>query len=423
MPILTRKTLMYAEVESTYGVAATFSDSTSPLLVENANYMLDISKIERPIYRNDLSPVADIIGRKIGRMSFTHELRGSGAAGSEARLGRLLRGCSMEATAMASPWWGDFLVTGGSMSGPSVAWAGGGTITGVTEPKTFVISVTTGGTSGTAEVSITYDDGSTQQTGVEVTTATPIDLSGNSLDSATITPTFTGTLVIGQRWVVTVWPAGIKYLPTSQDDDWESLTINMYKDGVLHQLTGAYGSFKINAKAGDRATVDFEFTGFYVQPTDVAFPAAPVFETTLPQQVELGRLHIDQFGVAGPLSNPCVVETFSYDIGNKIEPRMSINAANGYTGFIITERASTGGIDPEATLVATEDFWTKLSAAKQMPFGMRVGTVAGNMWAVHAPATQYTGLTYKDRNGIAVLDAGMKFNRRNGDDEIMLYHC
>jgi hypothetical protein len=36
---------------------------------------------------------------------------------------------------------------------------------------------------------------------------------------------------------------------------------------------------------------------------------------------------------------------------------------------------------------------------------------------------QYTGLTYKDRNGLVALDAALQFNRLNGDDEILLYAC
>ena len=40
-----------------------------------------------------------------------------------------------------------------------------------------------------------------------------------------------------------------------------------------------------------------------------------------------------------------------------------------------------------------------------------------------APNTQYTGLTYADRNGILAYDAGMKFARANGDDEMTFYFC
>jgi hypothetical protein len=420
MSILTRKTLVYTEVESVYGTAATMSDATSACLVEAADYKLEVQKIARNIYRADLSPSPDLIGRKTGKISFSHELRGGGVVGTECRLGRLLRGCSMVATVKAAPWWGAFYTNGTAT--PVVAWTTGGSITGTTEAKTLVFVVTTAGVSGAAQCSITADDGTAAQTAVTMTSATPITLATGGL-TATVTPAWTGSLVVGQTWVVTVYPAGIAYYPSSDSTAYASLTINMYKDGVLHVLTGAYGTFKVSAQAGQRAMVQFDFMGFYNAPTDFAFPAAPVYEQTLPQQVELGRIHVDGFGVSGPVANLCAVDAFSYDIVNKIDPRMSINAANGYTGFRITERQSTGGIDPEATLVGTQDFWTKFANAKQMPFGIRVGTTPGNSWGIYAPCAQYTGLTYKDRNGLTALDAGLQFNRLNGDDEIMFYAC
>lgn len=423
MSILTRKTLLYAGIEPAYGTLPPFNDATSPILIENADYKIDLQNIERPLYRADLSPTPGIVGCKISKLSFTHELRGSGTVGSESRLGRLLRACSLVAENKASAWWGAFLPIGSVGGAPTVTWAAGGSLSGINEPKTLLIDVTTGGLSGVAEVSITADDGTAPQTGIDMTAGAAITLTTGGLASATLTPTWSGALVAGQKWIVTVFPAGIKYQPTSVEHQQESLALRLYKDGVLHEATGCYGTFKVNAQAGGRATVEFEFTGIYSTPTDAAFPVSPSFETTLPQQVELGRLHVDSFGIAGPLANPCVVETFSYDIANKIDPRPSINAANGYTGLRITDRGSTGGIDPEATLVASQDFWTKLANARLMPFGMRVGTTPGNSWYIHAPCVQYTGLTYKDRNGLQALDAALQFNRLTGDDEIMFYAC
>ncbi|MFO1083125.1 MAG: hypothetical protein U1E21_01045 [Reyranellaceae bacterium] len=421
MSILTRKTMVYAALEGTYGTAPSFSDATDPMLVEDADYKLDVQNIQRNLYRNDLSPVADIITRKMGKMTFKHEIRGGGAVGTECRLGRLLRGCTMLATTRSTAWWGAFIAAA-APSTPAVSWAGGGSISAIVEPKTILIRITTSGVSGVARCSITYDDGTAQQTNVTMTSGSAITLTGG-LASGTIAPTWSGTLATSQAWVVTAWPPGIQYLPSSDEQAYGSIAIRMYKDGMLHVLTGAYGTFKINAQAGQRAMAEFEFTGFYNAPTDAALPASPVFETTLPQQCELGRLHIDDFGVAGPSNNICAVDSFSYDIGNKIDPRMSINAADGFTGLRVTERTSTGGIDPEATLVAQQDFWAKLAGGRQMPFGMRVGTTAGNMVAFHAPAVQYTGFTYKDRSGLVALDAALQFNRVNGDDEILIYAC
>jgi len=56
-----------------------------------------------------------------------------------------------------------------------------------------------------------------------------------------------------------------------------------------------------------------------------------------------------------------------------------------------------------------------------MPFQMRVGNQAGNTVWVFAPNTQYSGMTYTDRNGILAYDAGLRFARSVGNDEFMLF--
>jgi len=45
--------------------------------------------------------------------------------------------------------------------------------------------------------------------------------------------------------------------------------------------------------------------------------------------------------------------------------------------------------------------------------------VAGNRIWMIAPGVQYSGLTYRDRSGIRAYDAGLKFTRQTGNDEIM----
>jgi hypothetical protein len=44
----------------------------------------------------------------------------------------------------------------------------------------------------------------------------------------------------------------------------------------------------------------------------------------------------------------------------------------------IPARKPEGGIDPEADLVANNDFWGNFAAALRMPFQMRVGDEPGN---------------------------------------------
>src|SRR5690606_10170987 len=104
-----------------------------------------------------------------------------------------------------------------------------------------------------------------------------------------ITPTFTGNLALGQQWVLWLMPEGLRLDPVS--DGFESITLGMNRDGVYHEMPGAYGTFDIEAEAGDYARVNWEFTGIYVAPVDAPL-AEPNYERTLPAQVELARLRL-----------------------------------------------------------------------------------------------------------------------------------
>ena len=203
---------------------------------------------------------------------------------------------------------------------------------------------------------------------------------------------------------------GLRLKPRSTD--FESLTLRIYFDGTSHLLTGAFGTFTLTAEAGNYARIEFDFLGQYYDPTDLAI-VTPTHETTLPAQVELAQLTIDGFSA--------VVAAFNFDQANDIQIRPDVNGTDGYNGTRIVGRAPSGGIDPEADLVANQNFWKKLADSERMLFKMRVGTEAGNIVWFAAPSAQYSNLTYSDRNGIRVYDAGLKFSTVLGDDEVQFF--
>ena len=239
---------------------------------------------------------------------------------------------------------------------------------------------------------------------------------GNS--GATVTPTWAGSLTLGDSWTVRVTPVGIRYDPVSTL--FESVTLYLYLDGVFHKLRGAYGTFEITAPAGEYSKISWTFTGIYEEPTDVAIPTDTVFETTLPAMVELAKLRLDDIaGVdGGQDGGEIIVASFSYNQNNNVVPRPDVSSSDGFIGIRITGRSPEGGFDPESTLITDENFWKKLTDAKEMPFSMRVGIVAGNIIWIKAPKIQYTGLSYQSRDDIRVYDAGLRFAREDGDDEI-----
>ena len=175
-------------------------------------------------------------------------------------------------------------------------------------------------------------------------------------------------------------------------------------------LCPALGDRNLATEGGNYGRVQWEFTGQYHAPVDEALPA-PVHETTLPAQVELARLRLDDYSA--------VVAAASFTQGNDVQPRPDVNSSDGYNGVRIVGRAPSAGVDPEAALVADHDFWGRMATGQRMPFQMRVGTVPGNTVWMLAPVTQYTGLTYRDRTGLRTYDAGLKVAQYAGDDEII----
>ena len=532
--LLTRKAVVQVALEDTYDTAATVGLNDG-LLVSNPMFTVKPNVLERNFVRNDLSPMAFIVGRMLAGMTFDTELRSNGRTNTgllsnSPLIARLFQACGYALTAFAAPSVNGPFVVGDAPT--SVAWAvtsatlasqvhtatgnfvagdvqniggkaytfqtvltnvDGNVLLGATEAISlanlkaavnlgagagtlyaaataanpfkivatsasttitisgsapgayanavavsytpagsvegawgaatlvggvnvaanadmveYTLSVVTPGASGTATIQVNSD------TVGETAGAPAVISSGSAFPVGTLglqfTPVFSGLLVAGQKWVVWLRPAGLSLDPVS--DSFQSATFAMHKDGVLHTMPGSYGTFEITAQAGNFASIKWTMTGTYDGPVDDANPA-PVFETTLPSQVENARLLVDEFAA--------VVEKFTFTQGNDIQIRPSVNASEGYVGVRIVSRKPEGGIDPEADLVANNDFWDQMSAAQRMPFQMRVGFVPGNTIWVTAPCTQYSGLTYADRNGILVYDAGLRFSRVLGNDEVSFF--
>ena len=302
--MLYQRMLILAKVETVVGTDAAPVPATDAMIVRDATIAIDVTQQERPIYLPDLSNAALRPGRKTVTVTFTAEVKGSGAQGEAPKIGTLLRGAGFAETALA-------------------------------------------------------------------------------LD------------------------AGFEYDPISSN--FESLTIYMYIDGLLHKVTGARGSFNLNAPAGEVALVNFTFQGNYVAPTDAAFPAGAVYEDTLPPIVELAALSVNTLSACA--------QAFTVDVANTINPRLCVNAAEGVSGYNVTARSVTGSFNPEATLMATNNPFAALTAGTIGDFTATIGQEDNNQCVITGK-TQYTGVTPGNRDGTLIWDIPIRFVRTDGDDEI-----
>jgi hypothetical protein len=190
----------------------------------------------------------------------------------------------------------------------------------------------------------------------------------------------------------------------------KTASIEVYMDGLKHQMLGCRGNCKIVLIAGQVCYYEFTFQGTYVAPTDAALPTTTFLAVNPPSLVS------GAFTLAGLAT--VVAEKLEIDFGNQLSMRPSISGATGYASAIITNREPVGSTDPEALLVATHDFYGKLISGVEASTSIVVTGGAGNITTITCPKTQYQELTPGDRNGVRTFDMGLQFNMTSGDDWI-----
>lgn len=430
-PRSTNKVLVQAAIESTFDTLPTFVPATDSILAMNPDYQAQFQVIQRPIMRPTQSPYPRRVGQKMARLSFATEVAGndkvkSGIIGDAPRITRMLRACGYAGTARAAAWASTPVRLDTLAAAPTVTLVTAGTLA-PTVPVTYVIEVSTGGASGVAKIDVCATDSTldagpastgrwTGANAVTLTSGSPATIGSKGL---TVAFTWTGSLVVGQRWVVAVLPKGVSYVPTSTPT--ESLAAEAYFDGIRHRISGAFGTFRMVADAGDIARFEWNFMGRYYDPTDTVIPAA-TYEDMDPPIFETAHISVGAYG-AGKMGYNPIAKSVTFDQNNRVVLRESANHADGMLGYRIAGRDPQGGFDPEIELLADNDFWGALSNSPLLPLTYRVGNTVGNSLFCMFPMAQYTGLTYRDRDNIRVHDAGLGYASRGtvGDDEAMFF--
>jgi len=422
--ILFNRGLVLAKIEVTFNVDPTPTPAANSLLVSEPDYSVDPTVLERSNLKSSLSPDAVVVARKVANLTFVHEVRGSGdATGATApAVGPLLQACGMSETQVTTGT--DTILDDAPVpvNSPTGVFTFAKT-TGYAlddKPRVVTLECTTLGGSGVAEFTVSSPavggQAADSQTGVVMTDSTAFAI---VTGDAEITPTITTDFAVGDTYVIHVVPPGWLYEPVSTGFD--SATFYTYYDGLRHIMTGARGTFTMEGSAGNFANFNFDFQGSYTNPTDTAIPGGAVFESTLPNQVELANIFAAG-GVDGPSPDLCAQE-FNVDIGNNIVTRECINALESVEGAVITARTPTASFNPEIELEATHPFWSNLSNGDRVVFGFRVGKNAGNVVSVFAPYAQYSDLSYGNRNDIRIYDVSLNLAAATsaGNDELRLY--
>jgi len=210
--------------------------------------------------------------------------------------------------------------------------------------------------------------------------------------------------------VTTASNESVTYTPASSGH--ESATVYLYEDGILHKLTGCYGEPSGTCGAGSIGKMSFTLTGHYSTVTDVSMPTAS-YDQTIPPAVVNSAFTIDGFAA--------VISEISFSMGNQIAKPPSVAASDGFGDLAIIKRDPSGSFNPEAELVATEDFIGNFESGANMALSFgAVGGVQYNRYTITMPAVYYRDVVPGDRDGIYAFDITYAASESTTDDEISI---
>ena len=366
MALLTRKRLLLAEIESTYGTDPT-PGAADAVLVRDLNITPAQSDVvNRDLVRPYLGASEQLLANTRVECTFSVELAGSGTAGTAPRFASVLKACGLAETAVTPAVTGT--ATAGALN--SITLAVGSSATNDAY-KNQIIRITAGTGIGTVAI-VTGYVGSTRVASLRA-------LNGN------VTPDNTSAYSIGLQTV---------YTPVSSA--FSSATLYYNIDGVLHKLTGARGTFSINTTVGQIPTIDFTMTGIYNAPTDTAAPSVTYADQATPLIFKAGNS-----GAFNMLAYSGCLQSVSMDSGNSIIYRELVGCTKQ---VLITDRAATGTVVIEAPTIADKDYFTaSLTDGNLGDLSFIHGSTAGNIVSLISNRVDIGDPSYSDQDGIHML--------------------
>jgi hypothetical protein len=208
--------------------------------------------------------------------------------------------------------------------------------------------------------------------------------------------------------VTTVSSTSNSYKPVSTS--FASCTIYVNIDGVNHAVTGARGTFSINATVNEIPTISFSMTGKYNAPADVTLPTCTYQKQADPLLFKDGNTSGFQlFGYAGAL------QSWSLEMNNEIVTRQLVG---GTQEVLITNRAPSGTASVESVALASHNFFTDATGSSTGTNRWLHGTTAGNKVQVLCPQTDLGQPGYEDNDGAVMLMLPFVATPNAGNDEV-----
>lgn len=205
-------------------------------------------------------------------------------------------------------------------------------------------------------------------------------------------------------------PTGSKYEPVSTS--FSSATVYAYFGGKLYKAIGCIGTFEAVLEAGEPGLINWNLSGLFKAPSDAGIVAGTAYESALPPIVHSSKFKIGTY--AG------IVQALNIAMNNVVAQRPNVSASFGIEGFIITDRAVAGSINPEEVTEAVNDFWADWKDGESKALEITVGKVAGNKYKITAPKVMYDNIGLADREGVRVYEIPISLHINSGNDEVAI---
>jgi len=385
MSLRLRVTSLLAKIEGSYGVDPVATGAANAILLRGEPTLtpMEMTEVDRDLVLPYFGNSESLPGAIYGMLNFKTEQAGPGTAGTVPAWGPLMRGVGCSETILAAAYTGT-AQAGGSTTTIKLAAAA----SAVNEfYNGMPISITAGTGNGQSGFIVDYD-GTTKIATV--------------ISASWIAPDATSAYSIG---------ANVTYRRIT--DNPESIALYMNIDGVLHKFLGARGNVSGGISIDQIPEFNWSFKGLFVPIVDAASPTVVVTGWKTP--VVANKANTPFVSLHG--FNGAAVESYDFDLGNEINYHGLINSTEQ---ILITNSKPSGNISMEAVNVATKDWWTIAKNATLGSFGIQHGTVAGNRIAITHPAVQIKKPSYGNKNGIAMLKAGLVPKPVSGNDEICI---
>lgn len=197
---------------------------------------------------------------------------------------------------------------------------------------------------------------------------------------------------------------------------------------VRRGIRGAAGNVRFVGNVGERAVLEFTFTGVHETadsdgtPTNT-FALKPTDDALNSVSHEAG-VALPFMGVSLTYDSlSVVVPTFTFDLGNEVVMRESVSSSAGGLHACIVNRKPMIEIDPDAELVFIKNYFGNFNLGTEVAVGWAYAVSASRTWTFAAPKAQIEDAQDGNRNGIQTCGLKLACNRSaegTGDAEFTI---